>query len=273
MSLLTLSRFTGNDPHYIYPVTIFRSSIIWWSILIVVVWLMPVAFTTVDSGSKLAVTAWFISATGGKYGTLGLVILACLFYTRLVEDPSQKIKTFVRSLATLLLTLGLFAWINEHLIKEELKIHRPSHHYVLSQLSPGFDENYFYTFESSRRKEIMDSIVHVNLHQLKGIDPIVLDHWIDESGYSFPSGHSFNSFLVAAILAFSMKYSRSRTARRFYLAPYFWAVLVATSRVTIGAHSPLDVSFGAATGLLIGNLLLYFEPSRNIIMHRQYDAS
>ena len=252
--------------------TIFRSSIIWWLILVVIVWLMPIAFTTVESGSRSAFISWLISGSGGKYGTLLLILVASLFYTRLVEDPNQKVKTFFRSVLTLMVTLGFFAWINEHLIKEELKIHRPSHHYVLSQIHPKYDENYFYTFESNRRKEIMDSVIKVNLSHLGNIHPLVLDHWVDESGYSFPSGHSFNSFLLAAILAFSMKYSRSKTARRFYLLPYIWAVLVATSRVTLGAHSSLDVTFGAATGLLIGNLLLYFEPSRNIIMHRDYDS-
>lgn len=251
---------------------IFRSSVIWWLLLVAVVWAIPIAFSSVESGSSLATAAFLISASGGKFGTLFLILITCLFYTRLVEDTNQKLKTLFRSLFTLMITLGCFAWINEHLIKENLKIHRPSHHYVLSQIQPKYDENYFYTFESQRRKEIMDSLVKNNLNLLKGIDPIVLEHWIDESGYSFPSGHFFNSFLLAAILAFSMKYSRSKTARKFYLIPYMWALLVATSRVTIGAHSPLDVTFGAATGLIIGNLLLYFEPSRNVIMHRDYEG-
>jgi len=45
--------------------------------------------------------------------------------------------------------------------------------------------------------------------------------------------------------------------------------LVAVSRVAIGAHSALDVSFGAALGLLIGQLFLYIDYSRAIITQRE----
>ena len=65
---------------------------------------------------------------------------------------------------------------------------------------------------------------------------------------SFPSGHAAISFACAATIA--------RFAPR-HAAPllYALAVLIAWSRVYVGAHYPLDVLGGAAIGLVIATAL------------------
>lgn len=64
------------------------------------------------------------------------------------------------------------------------------------------------------------------------------------SGYSFPSGHSFSSFVSASILS---KYSRKAAA---FAIPA--AVLIAFSRLYFCVHFPSDVICGAALGIIAG---------------------
>ena len=64
------------------------------------------------------------------------------------------------------------------------------------------------------------------------------------SGYSFPSGHSFSSFVSAAILA---GYSRKAAAIAIPTA-----MLIAFSRLYFSVHFPTDVLCGTILGIVIG---------------------
>lgn len=66
--------------------------------------------------------------------------------------------------------------------------------------------------------------------------------------HSFPSGHATTVFVVAAALIFAWP----EASRRMRLAILAGAVLIAFSRIAVGAHWPLDVLVGACGGWLIG---------------------
>ena len=68
--------------------------------------------------------------------------------------------------------------------------------------------------------------------------------------HSFPSGHATTAFVVAAALIFAWPEARTRMRLAILAA----AVLIAFSRVAVGAHWPLDVLVGACGGWLIGAL-------------------
>lgn len=68
------------------------------------------------------------------------------------------------------------------------------------------------------------------------------------SGYSFPSGHTFSSFISATILA--------RHSRRAAAIAIPSALLIAFSRLYFLVHYPTDVLFGAVLGIIAG-LVIY----------------
>jgi undecaprenyl-diphosphatase len=81
-------------------------------------------------------------------------------------------------------------------------------------------------------------------------DLVGLVHVVGKCGgkYGFTSGHSGNSFAIATFMFFLL-----RPKKIFYWL-FFWAALVAYSRIYNGVHYPLDVLGGALLGITFGYL-------------------
>lgn len=69
--------------------------------------------------------------------------------------------------------------------------------------------------------------------------------------YSFPSGHTMASFAAAAIIL--------HANRKFGIAAYILAVLIAFSRLYLYVHFPTDVLAGAVIGTLVGIAVCFFS--------------
>lgn len=76
------------------------------------------------------------------------------------------------------------------------------------------------------------------------------------TGTSMPSGHSLTAFAVAAILVQS---ARGDSQRVLGVIAVAGAVLVAWSRIAVGAHWPTDVLIGAALGWACGTAALALQ--------------
>lgn len=223
-------------------------------------------FTACSKDSLWCTIAYWMTESAGKIGTLLIIIIASYFYTVRFESNKQKAKTFFRSVLAIGLLLAVFAFFNEHVTKKALKLIRPSHTFVMEHSGISMQTDLLYDLEEEERKQLIQHTIDSHSENFTTIDKKVLAHWIEESGYSFPSGHSFNAFLLACVLGFSMYHSRNRIAKLLYFLPFIWATLVGISRVAIGAHSALDVSFGAAMGVLVAFLFLYFEHTKKLIL-------
>ena len=83
--------------------------------------------------------------------------------------------------------------------------------------------------------------------------------FINESGTSFPSGHSIRIFAFSAVV--------TRKISLLSYGLYFLSFLVAFSRLYLGIHYPLDVVVGGILGWIIGKVILRQEkrpPSKQI---------
>ena len=88
-------------------------------------------------------------------------------------------------------------------------------------------------------------------------------HWIEETGYSFPSGHAFSAmFLATFFLAIGATYLATKRLWIFYaLLP--WALAVCYSRSILRVHTPTDITVGGLLGLAVA--LLAWAVARTLV--------
>ncbi|MGN6604803.1 MAG: phosphatase PAP2 family protein [Ginsengibacter sp.] len=85
--------------------------------------------------------------------------------------------------------------------------------------------------------------------------PYFIDHVTLHNYHSFPSGHSTSAFALASILAFAVK------DKKYTFPLLIFAMLVGYSRIYLGQHFLLDVSFGSLMGVLFSVLAWMFFQS------------
>jgi phosphatidylglycerophosphatase B len=197
------------------------------------------------------------------------VLGTCIFFAASQPTARGKALVFIRSLLSLLVLLPLSAYLNEHLIKESIRASRPSHTYIVKQTKFQEKLDSIYTLADNTKRAFFRDVIKADTVGFGSIDPRILDHWVEETGYSFPSGHSFNAFLLAGIIAFGI-YQKMPSNRRYLCAiPLLWASMVALSRVAVGAHTAWDVSVGSGMGLALSYSFMSFRFTRELIIPKK----
>lgn len=177
---------------------------------------------------------------------------------------------FFKSVLSLVIVFGVLAFINENYTKPILKLKRPSHLYVLKETNNLNKIDELYQLNKSERSKYFENLIHSNIQKFENIDKDVQEHWIEEAGFSFPSGHTFNAFLFSMVIAYAIYFNRSKPhLRKWFFVPFIWACIVGISRVALGAHSALDVSVGACMGVLLGMLFLYIDFTRHWLTNKK----
>jgi phosphatidylglycerophosphatase B len=154
--------------------------------------------------------AYWATQSAGKYGTLCIVVVTSTFYAATFRGNRKKTMIFLRSFLVLSGLLATFAFLNEYVVKPAAGFARPSHTYIIKKTRSKANLDSLYNLTENNRKAFFKNALESDTVHFKAIDQRILDHWVEEAGYSFPSGHSFNAFLLASILAFSMFQSEHR---------------------------------------------------------------
>ncbi|MCG8581642.1 MAG: phosphatase PAP2 family protein [Bacteroidales bacterium] len=224
--------------------------------------LLSFGFSAIHDG--WAASFWlFISDSGGTLGVPLITIVFCVLVSWHNKGWKRKMLSIIFSLIAFSIVLGVVARLNEYFIKEQLKVQRPNIQFLSEE--KGFDSHAFYAYESKEeRQRYLMHFLRVESGQItfdgEALHVKVLEHWGQETGYSFPSGHSFNAFLMATVMSYIILFVYTDfRRRRFFILPFIWATLVALSRVILGVHSPLDITCGAAMGILIGYSVIYLR--------------
>jgi undecaprenyl-diphosphatase len=95
--------------------------------------------------------------------------------------------------------------------------------------------------------------IHYFYHRLRPLFALPIQHLLNESSYSFPSGHT--------IIIFSMATAAWKYSKRLAYFLYGSGLIVGIARVMAGVHYPLDILggiiLGIATGLVVQVLAKY----------------
>lgn len=220
-----------------------------WALVFIICFYVPVSFSAYLETDALAPFMYWISESGGVYGTTCLLLFIAIMFAWTASTMSRKIISFVVILGGLGSLLGGLAAFNEHIVKPAVRSPRPSHLYLEQKGIVKLEE--LYRLEDNERTEVMQQRLLSKPEKVGHVYDPILVHWTYESGFSFPSGHSQNAFLLSTIVAFLL-YSRTVRGYSWLVAvPLVWAVLVCVSRVAIGIHTKYDVIAGASAGMVI----------------------
>jgi phosphatidylglycerophosphatase B len=209
-----------------------------------------------DLTGSLAWLAYFLATSGGTSGIPWIGIgMTALLVSRPAVPRGRRLLEIALVVCTLLLVLGCGASINEHIVKPRFHIPRPNI-LELAGTPPekpllAMSAEQFYALpDKATRSEHLKAV----LAGSSWLHPFVRAHWIAETGFSFPSGHSFSSMLFATFfLALGLAYA-PRNRRWCFLLLVPWAVAVCYSRPILRVHSPTDICVGGLEGFLIGCL-------------------
>lgn len=202
-------------------------------------WLASAAVRVADSGSA-------------KVEPVVALILLAIVITRPGLAMRTRVFEGVVLLGLLMVALGGMAWANEHLIKPTLAIPRPNIVALAEQGVLGMNPADFYALgdKPERSAYLAERLADPRTPALA---ESVREHWVAETGYSFPSGHSLAAMTFATFfLTLALSYLDRRRRRVVFLILPAWALAVIASRPLLRVHSALDIAFGAFEGLVVG---------------------
>ncbi len=222
--------------------------------LLPLTWLLP----PLDLTSPLAKVALWLSDSG-KYGMPVLCAAALVVVVGRAGLVARRRAVEASALTVgLVLFLGVGAIVNEDLVKPRLNSPRPNIAELSARKLLPSSPDAFYKLSSKAERSAYLRTVLDSVKDRLPMAPAVREHWIEETGFSFPSGHSTAAMLVATLYA-CLAFSVTEGRRRFMLLMLLpWAVAVCYARPILRVHRPVDVTVGGLQGVVLGLFAFLF---------------
>ena len=220
---------------------------------------LQVSYNRLDIGFSLLALRL---SDSGHFPWVALVGFTFLLLLVSRKDYTGRDSVLVAAYVVLISTVfaGGGAWLNENVIKELLKHPRPNIEYLAGENAKGplgmtaaafYEDQYGHTRSRAQRSDILQQVLAKKPVEVK-LSKAVEKHWIKETGYSFPSGHSFAAMFFASFyLALGLS-SLSGWKRNVFYLLLPWALAVCCSRLVLRVHTPLDITIGGLEGLVLG---------------------
>jgi len=195
---------------------------------------------------------WLTEMAGMPWAMLTCFILPIIFAICLRIKSKSK---FIKLLIVLAISVLLGQTIKS-IVKNYTAESRP---FVLwIEKNYQVDDKYFYSLPRDERQQIIKQYIY----QSPKIPNWLYQHWRNETGYTFPSGHT----LFAATWAFlALAFLSFKRHRIVIILMITWAVLIEISRITLGMHHPIDVLSGSILAWLIALLAYYFASKLQLL--------
>lgn len=175
---------------------------------------------------------YLLTETGSvPYALISCVILACLFFP-IFTSKTRWIVAVALMVTSMIVTQGV-----KTVAKTFFAEPRP-YVTVLAENSDISIES-FYAQPRQQRAEIVKQFYADKIETPAWL----VDHRADETGYSFPSGHSIfaASWLLLALGFTQLERKKSVISKILVTFMLLWAALMLVSRLRLGMHYPIDL--------------------------------
>ncbi|MHC4403079.1 MAG: phosphatase PAP2 family protein [Planctomycetota bacterium] len=227
-----------------------------------------------DLTSAFATVSYWAAQSGGTIGApiIGVLMLVLLI-TRHGISGARRTLEVALVVIVVAVCAGGGAALNEHGVKVAFEVPRPNIVYLAGADGAGplgmSPEEFYGKGDKKARREPLRKVLEAEPPPVE-LAPAIREHWIEETGYSFPSGHSFSSmFFATFFLATGVSYISTRRIWLFYLL-LPWALAVCYSRLILRVHTPTDITVGGLEGVVLGFVAFLLVRAGLTVRHERF---
>ncbi len=141
--------------------------------------------------------------------------------------------------------------------------------YMSYMVEKGVEIDSFYEQDRKSREVIIKS----TLQNDQDTPAWLQNHWQQETGFSFPSGHTIFAVMWAFIIVGFLTRERDPKTNLAIIVMTLWAGLMMISRMRLGMHFPIDLLTSTIIAYPIALLFFYFLAKRDTLFDKAMNKS